>query len=500
MKWKFLLFMFLVCSCFISAQNKIPVTFSVNMGVQIKEGNFDPAKDKIYIRGNFQKFVGDASDWSGTTFTTLPVNGDSICALTIDFPDSADGKSFEYKFVLNDGGWESFEPPRALKVQKPSMILPTVFFNNDSIVTIYVYNTLNFTADITSIYGTGEGHFDPDKDSLKVEGLDWVGATVTGGVKKFVENPFMPGIYTATVQIKGVLGDSTKWKSKAYPDGKFFNNGWEITTDKWHKIVEDGSTIDLPVFVPDIFPKKPALTNPVEVLFQVDITNSTNKYTKKYVDPSQVISVVLKGQNKVLGEWKGDWKLTDTTLIYLNDSGTEGDKVAGDKIWSKKITFPAGNDGGPSLYKYGIYYPGADTLNDKINPLDNELPSGFDHYVNIKEGAGVIEVLNTFGSLITTTDVKRLTNIVPDKFYLEQNYPNPFNPRTVIRYSITGPQKVNLKVYDLLGRQVAELINMEQNTGSYEVSFDAAGLGSGIYFYKLTAGNNSSVKKMLLVK
>lgn len=86
------------------------------------------------------------------------------------------------------------------------------------------------------------------------------------------------------------------------------------------------------------------------------------------------------------------------------------------------------------------------------------------------------------------------------EFYLAQNYPNPFNPRTHFEFRIADFGFVTLKVYDVLGNEVAILVNEEKPAGSYEVEFSADGLTSGIYFYKLTAGNFSETKKMILMK
>ncbi|MCW8818105.1 MAG: Omp28-related outer membrane protein [Ignavibacteriaceae bacterium] len=91
-------------------------------------------------------------------------------------------------------------------------------------------------------------------------------------------------------------------------------------------------------------------------------------------------------------------------------------------------------------------------------------------------------------------------NISPVSFNLSQNYPNPFNPTTTITYSIPKESQVNLKIYDVMGREVAVLVNGKQQAGAYEVKFDAASLASGTYFYKLTAGDFISVKKMALLK
>jgi len=89
---------------------------------------------------------------------------------------------------------------------------------------------------------------------------------------------------------------------------------------------------------------------------------------------------------------------------------------------------------------------------------------------------------------------------VPSSYTLEQNYPNPFNPATTIAYSIPQESQVSLKIYDVMGREVVELVSGKQLAGAYSVEFDAASLASGTYFYKLTAGEFISVKKMVLLK
>ncbi len=98
------------------------------------------------------------------------------------------------------------------------------------------------------------------------------------------------------------------------------------------------------------------------------------------------------------------------------------------------------------------------------------------------------------------TSILEIESFVPSDYNLTQNYPNPFNPSTTLSYSIPTQGQVELKIYDVLGREVAELINKEQSSGSYEVNFDASNLTSGIYFYKLQAGGFVESRKMVLVK
>ena len=103
------------------------------------------------------------------------------------------------------------------------------------------------------------------------------------------------------------------------------------------------------------------------------------------------------------------------------------------------------------------------------------------------------------------TDIKNFNNNLPIKFSLSQNYPNPFNPSTTIKYSIPSNVKsetsnTKLVIFDILGREVATLVNKEQKPGNYEIQFEASGLTSGIYFYKLQSGSFVASRKMILLK
>jgi hypothetical protein len=99
-----------------------------------------------------------------------------------------------------------------------------------------------------------------------------------------------------------------------------------------------------------------------------------------------------------------------------------------------------------------------------------------------------------------TTEIDPISEIIPQNFSLSQNYPNPFNPVTKISFAIPKNNFVTLKIYDISGREVATLINKEMTAGEYEATFDATKLSSGVYFYKISSGNFSDVKKMMLIK
>jgi len=118
----------------------------------------------------------------------------------------------------------------------------------------------------------------------------------------------------------------------------------------------------------------------------------------------------------------------------------------------------------------------------------------------IVKDLGIGELADTVSFILTVTSTSIEDELVPIQYALQQNYPNPFNPSTTIRFSIPKDCKVKLLIYDILGRQVAELINENLNVGSYEILFDGSNLSSGQYIYRLITDDKIFNKKMLLLK
>jgi hypothetical protein len=138
-----------------------------------------------------------------------------------------------------------------------------------------------------------------------------------------------------------------------------------------------------------------------------------------------------------------------------------------------------------------------------LSPSDNQNGEAFGLFVALADG-NVVELPKIYGKEAQNT-ISKVMNENDDittvtDYGLEQNYPNPFNPSTTIKFSIPQNEFVTLKVYDILGNEVADLVNEQTVAGSYEVRFDASNLASGIYVYTLKAGNFSQTSKLMLMK
>ncbi|MCF6269837.1 MAG: T9SS type A sorting domain-containing protein [Melioribacteraceae bacterium] len=179
-----------------------------------------------------------------------------------------------------------------------------------------------------------------------------------------------------------------------------------------------------------------------------------------------------------------------------------GDEIADDNFWTKIITFPI-YTASPLRYQYGANWGlesnGGENLNETGYGVYHStfFKSNF-WYGEIEDKFGIIEHKNIVNG------IEQIGSEIPSAYELKQNYPNPFNPTTIINFSIPESGLVTLKVFNILGEEVAELVNDVKSAGSYEVSFDATsalgGLTSGIYIYRIKIRNYTAAKKMLLLK
>jgi Secretion system C-terminal sorting domain len=124
----------------------------------------------------------------------------------------------------------------------------------------------------------------------------------------------------------------------------------------------------------------------------------------------------------------------------------------------------------------------------------------FSQYLDFATGQSLVANANEIIGLINGDNPSAEIDLSPKEYTLNQNYPNPFNPTTNIEYTIPKDGNVNLKVYDIEGREVATLVDKYQNAGSYITMWDASNFSSGVYFYRIISGSYVETKRMVLKK
>lgn len=205
-------------------------------------------------------------------------------------------------------------------------------------------------------------------------------------------------------------------------------------------------------------------------------------------------------------------------LLHSFGTGTDGSFPYGSLALSNGFLYGTTREGGTNdngtvfrISTSGADYETLHSLNRAVTgefPIDNVVlnPEG-SHLYFFSQRGGVYDTsgTNSYGTINMLYDLKSIgiqtiSSSIPDRFHLEQNYPNPFNPSTNIKFSLTDASHVSLKVYDISGKVAATLVNSFQNVGTYSVSFNAAGLPSGVYFYTLETDGFTSTKKMVLLK
>ena len=176
--------------------------------------------------------------------------------------------------------------------------------------------------------------------------------------------------------------------------------------------------------------------------------------------------------------------------VVMGDLDNDGDIDAVTCGIEKNIKIWLNDGTGNFIYLGSLGYNGLSVcLADVDNDNDNDVAVGF------WEGSGGNKIFINQ----TITGIENIS-FIPTKFKLFQNYPNPFNPITTIRYQIPEASFISLKVFDVIGNEIATLVNEEKAVGNFEVNFDGTQLTSGIYFYQLKSEGFLETKKMLLLK
>ena len=197
------------------------------------------------------------------------------------------------------------------------------------------------------------------------------------------------------------------------------------------------------------------------------------RYNGPIISSDYANSIALDGSGNVYvtGQSPGSGLSYDYTTIKYNSSG--------DSVWVKRYNGPANS-----------------TDNANSIALDG---SGNVFVTGQSEGSGTGTDYATV-KYSQSVGINQISSEIPDKFSLSQNYPNPFNPFTKINYELRVTNYAKLVVYDVMGKEVVTLVNEKQSPGTYQVEFDAGSLTSGIYFYRLTSGDFTDTRRMMLIK
>lgn len=482
----FTVLLLLVAASFTFAQTKVDVVFNLNLGVAAKKGAFKIGTDKVYLAGTMNGWSTTATELTRTASTT-----DTVYSVKLSLDQDT---TYFFKFLAP--GWEgdfaTTSKNREYKVKAGAANNILTFWYNDDKTYPTAQKAVKLTFKCNMDIEIAKGFFNPSTDTINVRGVGgkWGGDVLL--MKKALTSNMYSIDTTITMSDADVIGYKYAYVAKG-------NTVWESGSDRQFKIsaaefAAGAATVSSRYFDDG---DKTASTNAFDVYFTVNTKQAVPAGGGTFT--GGVKSVVVCGSQLPLVWPAVGWPDADLTkLVKANDSGTNGDLVANDGIWTAKLTFPKYS----SItfeYKYGINY-GVAGSNGGVN--DNENSVGENHKITLPLNATLIRTNDVFGTMGTAvfTGVKEQPSAVVTEYALSQNYPNPFNPSTVISFSIPARSNVVMKVYDVLGKVVAELVNGEYNTGKYDVTFDASKLTSGLYFYSIQAGNYTATKKMMLVK
>jgi hypothetical protein len=237
--------------------------------------------------------------------------------------------------------------------------------------------------------------------------------------------------------------------------------------DNWNQLNAAGISGITPLRPPDFINTQPGMLTDKTSWPYINVANNDS------VDPGFNASLVQMAGSKMA--------IFVDTLWHNNESGL------GIRPYVYSLYDPPTWDGVPTNWASIQGYPVPENLAYSNTSLQHAGTDG-----------KALGDLNWFPEQLTA--IVKNPDIVPAKFELSQNFPNPFNPTTEIQYSIPRSGIVTLKVYNMLGQEVTTLVNQQQTAGSYKVDFNASNLASGIYLYKLQAGNYTLTKKMVLLK
>jgi len=496
----------------------VAVVFQVNMRVKILEGIFQPGS------GDIVTVPGSMNGWSTSADTLTDGNNDSVYTKTLMIQE---GSAIFYKFYKTPRGgldWEDNQPTgsgnREYTVPVGGATVPVVYFNNDSVVNTPISANILFKSDFTAFLNMG--WFRPDlQDSIEARGPfnGWAGTKM--------DDPLSSGVYEVVIPYSGTSFDDV-------PHKYFIDFDSAGATARFPGYIHSGGTSNRDGFAYE----HPAERGDGNRIFNVGTGGniSTDVYWFSSISPRGVINAgdtVTVTANVNMGpatRYVDPFVPgADTVLLVFFDELVKGAQRANQGSFPNYVTLtPVGGATdtfytgsytyvGPThyntLYYYRYIHAGGGNVDEGgglgaqnpyrsrfIQPLgDNSFPRDYTAPTDEWQKSAPMPHEDPPFNPLNGVSPEPVDGR-PAAYKLLQNYPNPFNPSTTIRYILPERANVTLKVFNLIGQEVATLVNGQQPAGSYVTLFEANKLATGIYFYRLQAGSFSEVKKMLLLK
>ncbi|MCB9511403.1 MAG: T9SS type A sorting domain-containing protein [Deferribacteres bacterium] len=513
-------------------ENAVMVTFQVDMRVKMQEPEvgdtyvFNPAIDIVEVAGTF-------NEWQNLPADTLrDADGDSIYTGTFELGGSVGFTTHLYKFLIRSPGGDVWEDNvvdnsggnRYLAHPTSDTTLPAVYYDDDEIVSLPATGNILFQVDAAVLEDIGVFRRAAG-DVMWTLGsfTDWQGA-LDDPAREYVMTRVPPSeIHQLLVSYSGLTGDQLPYKfyiefvDSAYMANNFTRHfipgmGWEEPAsrgggDRRHEFIS-GNQVGRQGFWSD-FPAAGLIPEGDTVTVNMSVDMNPAMGSGGTFDPA-TDNVYFHNRSPLFSILRDSpWQAPDSTLQYDDSDGDGIYNLTFDLVGPAPYLFQYAIQGGATSDDHGLSTTGRHRTRyiQPVNGQENTFPRTFTFPMDTWNPSPGPDHVNEEPPFSATTLVEEVEGAdIPDGFALYDNYPNPFNPSTTIEFDISSPGLVEIAVFNIVGQKIRTLTDKQfSQAGRYKVEWngrDGLGrlVGSGVYFYRLKAGDVVKTKKMIMVK